>query len=101
MFELRLVCPESAVEPISDALEALDALSVSAEDADADTEAEQALFGEPGMPPPAPGWRAPPWWRCSRRKPPRRSRRAAGRAGLFAGCQVQAVRRCPSRTGCA
>ena len=56
MFELRLVCPESAVEPISDALEALDALSVSAEDADADTQAEQALFGEPGLPPPAPGW---------------------------------------------
>ncbi|HMN57962.1 MAG TPA: 50S ribosomal protein L11 methyltransferase [Ottowia sp.] len=56
MFELRLVCPESAVEPISDALQALDALSVSAEDADADTQAEQALFGEPGLPPPAPGW---------------------------------------------
>src|SRR5574337_441169 len=54
MFELRLICPESAVEPISDALEALDALSVSAEDADADTQAEQALFGEPGLPPPAP-----------------------------------------------
>ena len=56
MFELRLLCPESAVEPISDALEALDALSVSAEDADANTQAEQALFGEPGLPPPAPGW---------------------------------------------
>ncbi|MEZ5607833.1 MAG: 50S ribosomal protein L11 methyltransferase [Burkholderiaceae bacterium] len=56
MFELRLICPESAVEPISDALEALDALSVSAEDADADTQAEHALFGEPGLPPPAPGW---------------------------------------------
>jgi len=56
MFELRLSCAESAVESISDALEALDALSVSAEDADADTGAEQALFGEPGLPPPAPGW---------------------------------------------
>ena len=54
MFELRLSCAESAVEPISDALEALDALSVSAEDAD--TGAEKALFGEPGLPPPAPGW---------------------------------------------
>ena len=43
MFELRLSCAESAVEPISDALEALDALSVSAEDAD--TGAEKALFG--------------------------------------------------------
>ncbi len=56
MFELRLLCPESAVEPISDALEALDALSVSVEDADGDTPLEQALFGEPGMPPPKEGW---------------------------------------------
>ncbi len=56
MFELRLLCPEDSVEPVSDALEALDALSVSVEDADAQTEAEQALFGEPGMPPPREGW---------------------------------------------
>ncbi len=56
MFELRLTCAEAAVEPISDALQALDALSVSAEDADEGTGAEQALFGEPGLPPPAPGW---------------------------------------------
>jgi len=41
---------------LGDALDALDALSVSVEDADAQTEAEQALFGEPGMPPPAEGW---------------------------------------------
>jgi hypothetical protein len=34
----------------------LDALSVSVEDADAQTPAEQALFGEPGMPPPKEGW---------------------------------------------
>ena len=56
MFELRLLCPEERVEPVSDALEALDALSVSVEDADAQTPAEQALFGEPGMPPPKEGW---------------------------------------------
>lgn len=56
MFELRLICPEESVEPISDALEALDALSVSVEDADADTVSEQALFGEPGLPPPANSW---------------------------------------------
>ncbi len=56
MFELRLICPEGKVELICDALEALDALSVSVEDADADTESEQALFGEPGMPPPANSW---------------------------------------------
>ncbi len=41
---------------MSDALEALDALSVSVEDADAQTESERALFGEPGMPPPKEGW---------------------------------------------
>ena len=56
MFELRLMCPEDRVEAVSDALEALDALSVSVEDADAQTDAEQALFGEPGMPPPKEGW---------------------------------------------
>jgi len=56
MFELRVLCAEDQVEAVSDALEALDALSVSVEDADAHTEAEQALFGEPGMPPPKEGW---------------------------------------------
>jgi ribosomal protein L11 methyltransferase len=56
MFELRLLAPEDRVEALSDALEALDALSVSVEDADAQTDAEQALFGEPGMPAPRGGW---------------------------------------------
>jgi ribosomal protein L11 methyltransferase len=56
MFELKLMCPESRVEALSDALDALDALSVSVEDADAQTDAEEALFGEPGMPPPKDGW---------------------------------------------
>lgn len=56
MFELTLLAPEDRVETLSEALEALDALSVSVEDADALTEAEQALFGEPGMPPPKAGW---------------------------------------------
>jgi len=56
MFELRLMAPEDRVEALSDALDALDALSVSVEDADAQTDAEQALFGEPGMPPPKEGW---------------------------------------------
>jgi ribosomal protein L11 methyltransferase len=56
MFELSLMCPEDRVDLLSDALEALDALSVSVEDADAQTPAEQALFGEPGMPPPKDGW---------------------------------------------
>jgi ribosomal protein L11 methyltransferase len=56
MFEVCLMCPEGRLESVSDALEALDALSVSVEDADAQTDAEQALFGEPGMPAPKEGW---------------------------------------------
>ena len=56
MFELRLLCPEAEVETISEALQALDALSVSVEDADAQTDSEQPLFGEPGMPAPKEGW---------------------------------------------
>ncbi|MBD9401509.1 50S ribosomal protein L11 methyltransferase [Comamonas sp. CMM02] len=56
MHELSLMCPEVRVEDVSDALDALDALSVSVEDMDAQTDAEQALFGEPGMPAPKEGW---------------------------------------------
>jgi len=56
LFELVLLAPEAAVEMVSDALVALDALSVSVEDADALTPSEQALFGEPGMPAPKAGW---------------------------------------------
>ena len=56
LFELALVCREADVEIVSDALMEIDALAVSVEDADADTDAEQALFGEPGMPAPKPGW---------------------------------------------
>lgn len=57
MFELSVMCPEDRVEWLSEALDVLDALSVSVEDADAQTDAEQALFGEPGMPAPKGGWR--------------------------------------------
>jgi len=57
MFQLALLVPEQLVEPVSDALMGeLDALSISVEDADVDTDAERALFGEPGLPPPKPGW---------------------------------------------
>ena len=56
MFELRLLSPGDDVETVCNALEALDALSVSVEDADAHTSAEQALYGEPGMPVPQEGW---------------------------------------------
>jgi len=51
MFELRLLAPAPSVEAASDALmDELGALSVSVEDADAGTQAEQPMFGEPGMP---------------------------------------------------
>jgi ribosomal protein L11 methyltransferase len=57
MVELLLLCPEDEAESVSDALmDELGALSVSVEDADADTDAERALFGEPGMPAPRGGW---------------------------------------------
>ena len=45
MHELSLLCPQDRVETLSEALEALEALSVSVEDADAQTDTEQALFG--------------------------------------------------------
>lgn len=57
MHELVIRLPEALVESVSEALvDELDALSVSVADADAGTEAEQALFGEPGMPAPREGW---------------------------------------------
>ncbi|MEO6410623.1 MAG: 50S ribosomal protein L11 methyltransferase [Burkholderiaceae bacterium] len=57
MVELLLLAPRDRVERVSDALmDELGALSVSVEDADAGTSAEDALFGEPGMPAPRQGW---------------------------------------------
>lgn len=57
MRELVLRCPESQAEAWSDALLEAGALSVSVEDADGDTEHEQALFGEPGTEPEILAWR--------------------------------------------
>ncbi len=57
MHSLILLAPAALVEQTSDALMfELDALSVTVEDAEADTAAEQALFGEPGMAAEAAGW---------------------------------------------
>jgi ribosomal protein L11 methyltransferase len=57
VHELILRAPAALVEEASDLLaDELGALSVSVEDADSGTAAEQALFGEPGLPAPAPGW---------------------------------------------
>lgn len=44
------------MEVLSEALQALNAVSVSVEDADALNDAETALFGEPGMPAPRQAW---------------------------------------------
>ena len=54
MFELELQTTGEWAETLSEALiNELGAVSVSVEDAHANTESEQALFGEPGLPPPS------------------------------------------------
>ena len=92
MFELSLMCPEDRIEAVSDALDALDALSISVEDADAQTDAEQALFGEPGMPPPKDGWQRS---RVVALFPSEAAAREAQQLlvvqDFFAGCQVLGV----------
>ena len=54
--ELSFEIPLEAVEVWSDALLEAGALSVDAQDADADSIDEVPLYGEPGLTPPAPGW---------------------------------------------
>ena len=92
MFELRLLCGEDQVETLGDALEALDALSVSVEDADAQTDAEQALFGEPGLPAPREGWQRS---RVLALFPQREAAEEAARLlqaqDFFAGCTVLGI----------
>ena len=98
MFELRLLVPEAAVEAVSDALEALDALSVSVEDADAQTDAEQALFGEPGMPPPKDGWQRSRVIALFAAEPQARDAAALLSAqDFFAGCEVLGVADVPEQ----
>ena len=98
MFELRLLVPEDRVEPVSDALEALDALSVSVEDADAQTDSEQALFGEPGMPPPRGGWNRS---RVIALFPSQEAARDAGALlrvqDFFGGCEVVGIEDLPEQ----
>ena len=94
MFELLLLCPQDRVEILSDALEALDALSVSVEDADAQTPAEQALFGEPGMPPPQEGWQRSRVVALFAQQANADEAAALLQAqGFFEGCQLLGVRR--------
>ena len=98
MFELSLLCPEGKVETISEALEALDALSVSVEDADAQTEAEQALFGEPGMPAPEQGWqRSRVLALFATEAAAREASRLLQAQDFFAGCMLLAISPVPDQ----
>jgi ribosomal protein L11 methyltransferase len=54
--EILIEVPLQQAEALSDALMEAGALSVSVEDADEGTEAEQPLFGEPGMEPRQTAW---------------------------------------------
>ncbi|MGC8702463.1 MAG: 50S ribosomal protein L11 methyltransferase [Thiomonas sp.] len=54
--EVTLPVSEEQADALSDALLELGALSVSVEDRFGDTEQEQALYGEPGMPAPKGAW---------------------------------------------
>lgn len=54
--EIVLEVPRDQTEQVSDALIEAGALSVSVEDADEGTDAERALFGEPGMEPEEHAW---------------------------------------------
>jgi ribosomal protein L11 methyltransferase len=54
--EIVIEVAREHAEPLSDALMDAGALSVSVEDADEGTEAEQPLFGEPGMEPTEAAW---------------------------------------------
>ncbi len=92
MFELRLLCGEDQVETLGDALEALDALSVSVEDADAQTDAEQALFGEPGLPAPREGWqRSRVLALFPRREAAEEAARLLQAQDFFADCKVLGI----------
>jgi ribosomal protein L11 methyltransferase len=57
MHQGLFTAPQAIVESLGDTLsDELGALAVSVEDADADQPDEQALYGEPGLPPPSASW---------------------------------------------
>ncbi len=98
MFELILLAPVDEVETLSEALDALDALSVSVEDADAQTPAEQALFGEPGMPPPKAGWdRSRMVSLFATEALARDAASVLAAQDFFAGCQLVAIQAVPEQ----
>ena len=84
---------------MSDALiDELGALSVSVEDADAGSDAEQALFGEPGMPAPRPGWqRSTLHALFADEAPPRPPPRCCWRRTGPTACSVQSLQPLPDQ----
>jgi len=58
LYELTLAADEQSAEALADALVAGGALSVSVEDANAESPDEQPLFGEPGLVPARQAWKA-------------------------------------------
>ena len=58
LYELTLSADDLSAEALADALIEAGALSVSVEDANAETPEEQALFGEPGLTPARHAWAA-------------------------------------------
>jgi ribosomal protein L11 methyltransferase len=98
LFELVLMVPEAAVETVGEALDALDALSVSVEDADAMTDAEIALFGEPGMPAPKEGWcRSRIVGLFATEVAAREAADLLGAQDFFVGCEVLGVKNVPEQ----
>ncbi|WP_313080908.1 50S ribosomal protein L11 methyltransferase [Pulveribacter sp.] len=98
MFELTLLCPEERVEVLGEAFDALDALSVSVEDADAQTEAERALFGEPGMPAPREAWqRSRVTALFSSQVEAEEAATLLAAQDFFAGCQVLGIAAVPEQ----
>lgn len=55
--EASLLCPENVAEDLADALMDAGVMSVSTEDADADSPDEVPLYGEPGLEPTTQAWR--------------------------------------------
>jgi len=57
LHEIAFLVPEDLAEPLGDALMDAGALSVSLEDADAESADEKPLYGEPGLEPKTLAWR--------------------------------------------
>ena len=101
--EIVIEIARDNAEAMSDALMEAGALSVSVEDADEGTEAEQPLFGEPGMEPKEAAWERSRVVALTDVDADQAaivaSRRASDRHGR--GARVHHARRWKSRTGCA